>query len=392
MHVKIDRRTLLGLSLYPVVARAARAASNTEPIVIGGCFSLTSDFAIAGIEQKNGAVMAVNAINATGGIPGAGGNRQIKLMLEDISNSPTTAVNAVTKVLGYNPVGILMTLRGTQVLPCLPLLDKAGVPGLTISGTASVTGKGSNEIFRFYVNDDVSKAVLVKFVVEELKKKKPAILYSTEEYGTSGRDHIVEALKKFNITPVAVEGHQPSDKDFTAQLQKIRVADADIIFLQSTEAPEIIILRQAYQMGLGIRFALAATAVEASVLKQLSAPEIEGQYAESLVVEPEDSKSEVMRAWAKQFKNEYHTDADLNSVLTTDMTNMLVKAISVGGPKPSAVTKALHSISYKGLATTYQSAQNGDMVHEAIVVKVTKEKKLVSVYNTKVPFKPYMPT
>src|SRR4029077_7407806 len=110
-----------------------------ETIKIGLTVSLTTDFALAGIQEKAGVEKALEEINAAGGIPGKGGNRKIELVLADNAASPSTAVIPLTRVLASEPVAVILNIRGTQVLPQMPLISRAGIPAVTITGTRKVT-------------------------------------------------------------------------------------------------------------------------------------------------------------------------------------------------------------------------------------------------------------
>ncbi len=110
--------------------------------------------------------MAVEEANAAGGVPGKGDNRKVEVVYGDNAMSPTTAINALNRVLSDDPVAVLLSIRGTHVLPQLPLLQKAGVPGLTLTGVMKVTTQNNPYIFRFFPHDGMNKPPLMKYIVE----------------------------------------------------------------------------------------------------------------------------------------------------------------------------------------------------------------------------------
>src|ERR1700738_3970569 len=97
-------------------AAVSGAYAAGEPIKIGASISLTSDFALGGLQQKGGIELAVEEINAAGGVPGKGDNRKVEILFGDNAMSPTTAINALNRVLSDNPVAVLLSIRGTHVL------------------------------------------------------------------------------------------------------------------------------------------------------------------------------------------------------------------------------------------------------------------------------------
>ena len=377
-----------GVTTLAFTFAASASAADKEPIKVGASISLTSDMAIAGLQQKAGIQMAVDQINEAGGVPGKGGNRPIEVIYGDNAMSPTTAVNALNRILSDRPVAVLQSIRGTHVLPQLPLLQRAKVAGLTISATKKLTEQGNDYIFRFYPNDSVTKPILTRFVVEKLDKKKVGVFYSAEDYGSSGRDEIIKTLDELGIEPVAVESHQPTDKDFTAQLQSLKSAGAEVIFLQTFEAPSALILKQARQLNLDIPFALGVTSIGASAQKLVEARDVEGFYAETAVIDPSFSTDPKVKTWAAEIEKRYGIVPDYTALIDYDATNMLIKAIELYGPDNVELAKGLRRMSYDGMVTTYQSDQTGNMNHAASVIQI-HDKRHTEVLRDSVPFEPY---
>lgn len=390
--MKARRNFLLGSISCALILISACAgdsyAANKKPIKVGVSISLTTDMAISGLQQKAGIEMAVHEINRAGGVPGKGGNRPIELIYGDNAMSPTTAVNALNRILSEDPVAVLLSIRGTHVLPQLPLLQRAKIAGLTISGTKKITEQGNPYIFRFYPDDEVTKRILTRFVVNKLGKKKIGIFHSAEDYGSSGRDEIIKTLKELKLGPVAVESHQPTDKDFTAQLRAFEAAGAEIILLQTFEAPSALILKQARQLDLKIPFGLGVTSVGASALKLVEPRDIEGFYAETGVVDPFSSDNANVRAWAAEVKKRFDIVPDYTAQINYDAMKMLAKVIELYGTDREAIVRGLHTIKYRGLDTEYQSDPKGNMNHEAFIVQI-RDKKQIPIERDSVPFEPW---
>lgn len=385
---KVSFASAIGALVLALIAAPASEAADKKPIKVGVSVSLTSDFAISGLQQKAGIEMAVDEINRAGGIPGKGENRPVELVFGDNAMSPTTAVNALNRILSDDPVAVLLSIRGTHVLPQLPLLQRAKIAGLTISGTRKITEQGNDYVFRFYPDDGVTKPILTRFAVEKLGKKKIGIFHSAEDYGSSGRDEIIKTLKELKLEPVAVESHQPTDKDFTAQLQAFKAAGAEIILLQTFEAPSALILKQARQLDLGVPFGLGVTSVGASALKLVEPRDVEGFYAETGVVDPPFSASAAVRAWAADVQKRFGIVPDYTAQIDYDAMKMLAKVIELHGPEREAIVRGLHTIRYQGLDTEYQSDAKGNMNHEASIVQI-RDKKQVPVERGSIPFEPW---
>ena len=355
------------------VAPPAQAA---DPIKIGASLSLTTDFALGGLQQKGGIDLAVEDINAAGGVPGKGENRKVDVVFGDNAMSPTTAINSLNRVLSENPVAVLMSIRGTHVLPQMPLLMKAKIPGLTLTGVKKVTKLNNPYIFRFFPHDGMNKPVLIKYIVEKAGKRRVGIFFSAEDYGASGRDETIATLKSLGLEPVAVESHQPTDKDFSAQLDKFREAKADIIFLQTFQAPSALILKQARQLGLGIPFALSSQSVAGSALKLVEAADIEGAIAETPTLDPIFSKTPEVVDWAKRFQKRIGFVPDYQAVQDYDATMTLFKVIELYGAEPEAIASGLKKVRYKGLSGFYQSDEEGNTFQTVSIVQIHDLKQI----------------
>jgi branched-chain amino acid transport system substrate-binding protein len=202
------------------------------------------------------------------------------------------------------------------------------------------------------------------------------VFFSAEDYGTSGRDETIATLKSLGLEPVAIESHQPTDKDFSAQLDKFKDARADIIFLQTFQAPSALILKQARQLGLNIPFALSSQSVAGSALKLVEAADIEGAYAETPVLDPIFSKSADVQKWAQKFEKRFGFVPDYQALLDYDAAGMLLKTIATYGPEPEAITAGLRKVKYEGLSSAYQSDAEGNMMHTVSVVQIRDLKQI----------------
>ncbi len=365
-------------SIFAMLMLAFSCSSSlaADAIKLGASISVTTDFALAGIQQKGGIDLAIEEINSAGGVPGKGGNRKVEVSYVDNAMSPAIAINALNRILSDNPSAIMLSVRGTHVLPQMPLLEKAKVPGLTLSGVKKITQLNNPYIFRFSPHDGMNKPVLIKYVVEKLGKKRVAIFHSAEDFGMSGRDEAIAALKSLGLEPVAIESHQPTDKDFSAQLEKFRDAKPDVIFMQTFQAPSALILKQARQLGLNIPFALGSQSVATSGLKLVEAADIEGFYAEVPMVDPIFSANPAIQKWSQNFQKRFGFIGDSQALADYDATNMLLKVIEANGSDPADITNGLHKFKYEGLAGTYQCEGDGNCAHDVSIVQIRDLKQI----------------
>jgi branched-chain amino acid transport system substrate-binding protein len=335
-----------------------------DPIKIGLVASLTSDFALVGVLQKNAAVMAVDEFNAAGGAAG----RPVELLVEDGGNSNTVALGALNKVLAADPVVFLAPLWGTQLLAMLPTVEKSGVPTLSTTGTRKVTQLGNRWYFRYFPHDGITKTAATEFAVSELGRKKVAVLYVANEYGQSGRDIIVEALKTHGLAPVALESHNATDKDMSGQLLKVKRAGADVIISQAHPADTALLLKKQRELGLDIPHVASSAASQPAMLKLVSEADVNGVYVETAAVPAIDPRPAVQR-WIKAYEERFRTTPDVFALLYYDVTRLALRAIKEVGPDREKVRGWLEKTRQEGLAATYVCDAEHNCNHTAVIIR-----------------------
>jgi branched-chain amino acid transport system substrate-binding protein len=365
------RWTILAV-LLALAAAAVGPARAADPIVVGLTVSLTTDFALVGLSQQNGAVMAVDEINKAGGVKG----RLIKLVSEDTANSNTVAVNGLHRALREKPMAILGPVWGTQNLAMEPVIREAMVPIISPTGTRRVTQLGNKYVFRFFTHDGIAKAGQAKFALEKLGAKKPAILTVNDEYGISGRDIMTKALEGAGVKPVAVEAMATTDKDVTAQLRNIQRAGADVLLTQIHPAPIAIVVKQARQLGLTIPHVASNALILPSTLGLVDGPDVDGVYVETVIVPAADPNPKI-QDWLKRYQARFGKPGDHFALLQYDITYMLAKALDEAGPDPTpaALQARLRTLKYEGLVTLYESDDEGNLNHLVSIYRLDANKK-----------------
>ena len=368
-------RSWLAVLLLSLVV--ASPAAGAEAIKLGLVASLTSDFALIGLLQRNAGVMAVDEVNAGGGVQG----RRIEVLVEDGSNSNTVALGALTKVLAERPVAVLAPLWSTQLLAMFPVIEKDGVPTLSTTGTRRVTQLGNGWYFRYFPHDGVTKTAATEFALNELGRKKVGILYVANEYGQSGRDIIVDTLKKHNLAPVAAESHNATDKDMSAQLLRVKQAGADVIISQAHPADTALILKQQRQLGIDIPHVASSAASQPSMLKIVTEKDLDGVYVETAAVPAIDPRPEVQR-WMRTYEERFKTAPDVFALLYYDMTRMVLQAMKEAGAERAKIRGWLEKTRYEGLGATYACDAEHNCNHKAVILRYSgKTPSIVKTYD-----------
>jgi branched-chain amino acid transport system substrate-binding protein len=253
---------LLGLFLAlidPAWSTAAETGVTDTEVTFGMWAAFTGPVAHLGTSTRDGFTVAVNEINAAGGIHG----RKLKLVFYDDGGSPQEALAAVRRLINQDRVfGLVVGSTSGATLPVIPLINQAKIP--FISGTSSnprLLDPHSPYVFRGYPNDKWQGSRLADYVADKGKSKRPAILYVTDDYGKGGYDVVLQRLKeKHGLTLVAAEQYNKGDQDFSAQLLRIKQANPDALVIWAFAPDAAIIVRQARELGITVQLYGAASA------------------------------------------------------------------------------------------------------------------------------------
>ncbi|MBI2879974.1 MAG: ABC transporter substrate-binding protein [Candidatus Tectomicrobia bacterium] len=359
------------------------AAQGKGPVKVGVLLTLTTTMAFYGQRQLEAIKMAVEEAEAAGGING----RKIELVVEDSARSNTTAVNGLNKILRSDPVVVLGSILGTQNMAVLPLINRAKVPILVVSGTRKITQQGSPWMFRFTNHDGIGKAAWTKFVVENLKKKSVCILLVANEWGYSGRDETIQVLQRdYKMKPLMTETYQATDKDMSAQLLKMRDANCDIIMTQGHPADEALIAKQMRQLNIHTdRIGSGSFSISAT-LKITEPEDVKGRYAEVPAEPPDSATNPKIRSFAEGFKKKYGHYPDVYSMLEYDLAKTLIEVMRKYGTSAEQIRRGLRKIKYEGIASVYEADKEGNMHHGATIVRYGDNKQAIPQATITVPF------
>jgi branched-chain amino acid transport system substrate-binding protein len=241
------------------------------------------------------------------------------------------------------------------------------VPLITISGTAEITERGNPWVFRFFPGDAVVKVAQARYVVEELGRRRVALIHQTTAYGQSGRRHLLANFKKLGAEVVFEDGLAPTVKDMAPVLTKLKSARPDVLVLQLHAEPTARLIRQAAALGLGLPIVAGSAMHQPTTAALLEPAELKGVCAES-GSSPISGGSPEMERWVADYRARFHSEPDAFALAQYDGVSMVLRAVQAGADGGDQVRQALASGEYKGLAMTYRSDGHGNMAHDAVIL------------------------
>lgn len=232
-------------------AGVSSEASSDKVFKIGGIGPVTGAAAVYGLAVKNGAQIAVDEINADGGINGY----QIEFNFQDDEHDAEKSVNAYNTLKDWD----MQVLMGTVTsAPCVAVADKTNADNMfqiTPSGSSVECAQNPN-VFRVCFSDPDQGAASATYIAENKLAEKIAVIYDSSDVYSSGiyEKFAAEAANQGLEIVDAEAFTADSNKDFSTQLQKAKDAGADLVFLPIYYTEASLILKQADTMGYAPKF------------------------------------------------------------------------------------------------------------------------------------------
>jgi branched-chain amino acid transport system substrate-binding protein len=232
---------IAALALAPAVS-----AQNTVKLAIVA--EITGGGAPSGTMWRDGVMLGVEEINKKGGVLG----RQLESFVMDTQSDPPTSVAVIRRAINERPFAIMGTVYSSSTVANMELARQAGIPQISGSESVLVVNKGNPNIFLTSFSQEVGFAKLVKWVADDLKADKIALIYVNNAFGKGGRDMFVKFLKDRNKALVADISTEVQQADFTAELTQVRAAGATHLMIYSHEEENARIMIQMRKLALKV--------------------------------------------------------------------------------------------------------------------------------------------
>ncbi len=364
------------------LALLAFSCSKTEgdTVKIGGIAPLSGAVAVYGVECKNGIDLAVEEINAAGGING----KKIEFVCEDDEGSPDKTVNAFKKLTTKDGVKIIIGSLTSGCTQAITTLSQAGkVLQIAPAATAySITDAG-NYIFRACFIDPFQGTVGGKFAANNLGCKKAGILYDIgNDYSVGLTDNFKKAFAENGGEVVAVESYATGDKDFNAQLTKIKSANPDIVYLPDYYGTVALIAKQLRAQG--INCPIVGADGWDGLTDNAGDEVLNGYYSNHYAA---DSTEEAVQKFVTSFNDKYGKAPNSFAALGYDAVYMLKDAIvKAGTTDVSKVRDAFEATDGDYVTGHLTFDAHRDPVKSAVMLELVKgaDGKMTTAYEATV--------
>jgi len=370
------RPTILAGALFAFASAGAAFGQASGPIKLADVAELSGGGATVGTNWKNGIDLAVEEINAKGGILG----RKIEVTHADSQSNPGVARAQVQKALDDEPYVLLGPGYSGSVKVTAPLAADAGITQIMGGEAAELTQMGDKFLFRTSFGQQSSMPKVAKYINDELKAKSVAVVWVNNDFGHGGRDVIVKEFGRLGIKVAADQSTEAGQSDFAADVAKIKAASPDAVFIYLNEEESARILKELKRQGVTAPLIGETTLVGQKVI-ELAGDAANG--ARGHVGLTTDAPVELIKQFRDKFVKKYNYVPDHNGIKGY-LAVYMVKATTdkMGKVDSKAFADTLHGLTIKaseepGMLMDVTFDANGDIDRQGFLVEVVDGKQVV---------------
>jgi len=240
---------MAGCAAAVALALGTMGAAHAKDIRFGFAAPLTGPQSHYGEDMQNGLTMAIEEANARG-ITVDGDKARFILVSKDDQADPRVAVQVAQQLVDEDVAGILGHFNSGTSIPASRVYHDAGLPQVAMATAAEYTQQKYETTFRMMTSDTQQGSAVGKFMVEDLKAKKIALIDDRSAYGQGLADEVEKAVKAAGGTIVRREYTTDKANDFTSILTNIKAAAPDAIFFGGLDAQSGPMKRQIATLGI----------------------------------------------------------------------------------------------------------------------------------------------
>ena len=362
-----------------VLAITAGVAFAQSVVTIAHVGPTSGAIAHLGKDNENGAIMAVEELNAAGVTIG-GQKVTIKLLTEDDAADPKQGTAVAQKLADAKVSGVIGHLNSGTSIPASKIYSDAGIPQISPSATnPKYTRQGFKTTFRVVADDTQLGGTLGRYAVNTLKGQSIAVIDDRTAYGQGVAEEFSKAVVASGGKVVAKEYTTDKATDFNAILTSIKGKKPDVVFFGGMDAVAGPMLRQMKSLGIAAKFMGGDGICSTDLIKLAGDSIADGQVfcAEAGGVEKGSKYAVAKEAFDKKFKAKFGADVQIYAPYVYDATKLMVAAmVKAGSSDPAKYLPALAATKYDGVTGPISFDEKGDIKGGALTLKTVKGGKL----------------
>jgi len=358
-------------ALAAVVAALAATPAFAQ-IKIGSAGPMTGQYAAFGEQLKRGAQMAVDEINAAGGLNG----QKLEMVIGDDACDPKQATAVANKMVSDKAVFVAGHFCSGSSIPASDIYKEGKILQITPASTNpkltdDALSKGNTTVFRTCGRDDVQGFTVGTYILKWHRNARVAVLHDKSPYGKGVADETKRTLNKGGLREVMYEAYNDTDKDFTALINKMKQAKIDMIVLGGYHTAAALMIKQSREQGLGAQM-VGFDSLETAEFAQLGGAATNGVLMSFPPKAEDDPKNANL---VKKFR-----DAKYNPEGYTLFSYAAVKVWAEAANKakstdPAAIAKVLRSGKFDSAVGSLAFDAKGDIKNPVYDIYVWKDGK-----------------
>jgi branched-chain amino acid transport system substrate-binding protein len=331
------RLVALHLSLFTFHLSLFLAQPAVAQIKIGAVSCISGPLSTFGVSSIRGARMAIEEINAKGGVLG----QTVELVVDDNGSKAGETARIARKFLSQDHVAaILGDLTSSATMEAAPLAQEAHVPLITPTATAISVTKVGDYVFRSCFTDPFTGRIMARFAIEHLHARRAVILTDVKQDYSIGVSAELSAFYRQQGGQVLQEfSFSSGDTDFRAQLSSLKSLQPDVVFVPAYYTEAALILREARQLGVKAPF-VGGEGWDSPSLLSVAGKSADGSFYTNHF-SPDDPEP-LVQTFVRAYKAKYGTAPDALAALWYDGAELLADAIRrAGSAEPAKIRDAL---------------------------------------------------
>jgi branched-chain amino acid transport system substrate-binding protein len=345
---------------------------NNQTITIGGLFPLSGNAATFGQSSKQGMQLAIDQVNAKGGIIINEKNLPVSPLYEDDEGQPEKAANACQKLISQNGVcAIIGAVMSKNSLAIAPICQESKVPMISSASTNEKVTEAGDYIFRACFIDPFQGAVMADYAFHVLKAERAAVIYDN---GNDYNKGLAEVFKRKFIELggqiVAFEAFtdETNTVDFKAQLTNIKAAKPDFLYSPNYYASDAIIMKQAHEIGLMV-ITGGADGWDSPKLVEIGDGDVESCVFSNHF--SKDDTSSVVRDFVARYRAAFGADPDALASLAYDAASIALNALkTTGSINGEQLKNAIRNSKVQGVSGTIVFDDKRNPIKSAVILRI----------------------
>ncbi|MBS0247862.1 MAG: ABC transporter substrate-binding protein [Proteobacteria bacterium] len=289
------------------ISLASTAHAQQKTVYMPAILELSGPGAVSGTNFRDGMLMAIDEINKAGGILG----HKIETPVLDTQSDAGTSRAQLQKVLDNKPYVVFGPVYSGSVLVDMLMTQKAEIPEIVGGEAAAITQKNNPYVFRTSFGQQFSMPKIANYIRDSIKAKSVALIWVNNDFGKGGRDNFTKEMKDRGIKVVADISTESGQADFSADVVKIKGANADAVFVYLNEEESARFLKEAKKQGIKAPLIGETTLLGQKVIDLAGGAADGVQGHVGLTV---DAPIKAVQDFAAKFKARYNYVCDHNGI------------------------------------------------------------------------------